>query len=265
MPGAPASREGMPQDLNDWLSLLAQSGVIETLGDAGALFLIRVPALSERCKDGLADKVEGKLSETVLLRDGARYFEAVRMGAAQESEIFFDEPLGRLLSEDRHKEEIEELENKARSLLPRCFAWGSELAALRARDARSSLGAGLFGHQSGRNCAKRRGLRGVRAASASEATVDFGTPSVALRQRGAPAKPSVMALLASRRVRRTGNRRHGRRARRRFPLGSRSEGRRGRSGKEGVDGSAVRHFKERIPILIDSDEGVRLGSVKELS
>ena len=123
VPGAPASREGMPQDLNDWLRLLAQSGTIETRGDAGALFLIRVPALPDRRKGGLADKVSGRLCEAVLLRDGARYLEAARMRAAQVSEIFFADPLGRLLAEDRHKEEIEELEEEARSVLPGRFAW----------------------------------------------------------------------------------------------------------------------------------------------
>lgn len=123
VPGAPASREGMPQDLNDWLSVLAASGVIETRGDAGALFLIRVPALPDRRKGGLTDKVSGRLAEAVLLRDGKRYLEAARMRAAQASELFFDEPLGRLLAEDRHKEEIEELEDEARSVLPGRFAW----------------------------------------------------------------------------------------------------------------------------------------------
>ena len=123
VPGAPASREGMPQDLNDWLQVLSQSGVIETRGDAGALFLIRVPALPDRRKGGLTDKVSGRLSEAVLLRDGERYLEAARMRAAEVSELFFEEPLGRLLAEDRHKEEIEELEDEARSVLPGRFAW----------------------------------------------------------------------------------------------------------------------------------------------
>ena len=100
VPGAPASREGMPQDLNDWLRVLSQSGVIETRGDAGALFLIRVPALPDRRKGGLTDKVSGRLSEAVLLRDGERYLEAARMRAAEVSELFFEEPLGRLLAED---------------------------------------------------------------------------------------------------------------------------------------------------------------------
>lgn len=113
----------MPQDLNDWLRVLSQSGVIETRGDAGALFLIRVPALPDRRKGGLTDKVSGKLSEAVLLREGKRFLEAARMRAAEASEIFFDEPLGRLLAEDRHKEEIEELEDEARSVLPGRFAW----------------------------------------------------------------------------------------------------------------------------------------------
>lgn len=123
VPGAPAAREGMPQDLNDWLRVLAMSGVIETRGDAGALFLIRVPALPDRKKGGLTDKVSGKLAEAVLLREGKRFLEAARMRAAEASEIFFDEPLGRLLAEDRHKEEIEELEDEARSVLPGRFAW----------------------------------------------------------------------------------------------------------------------------------------------
>lgn len=123
VPGAPASREGMPQDLNDWLHVLSQSGVIETRGDAGALFLIRVPALPDRRKGGLTDKVSGRLSEAVLLRDGERYLEAARMRAAEASELFFEEPLGRLLAEDRHKEEIEELEEEARSVLLGRFAW----------------------------------------------------------------------------------------------------------------------------------------------
>lgn len=123
VPGAPASREGMPQDLNDWLHVLSQSGVIETRGDAGALFLIRVSALPDRRKGGLTDKVSGRLSEAVLLRDGERYLEAARMRAAEASELFFEEPLGRLLAEDRHKEEIEELEDEARSVLLGRFAW----------------------------------------------------------------------------------------------------------------------------------------------
>ena len=123
VPGAPASREGMPQDLNDWLRVLSQSGVIETRGDAGALFLIRVPALPDLRKGGLTDKVSGRLAEAVLLRDGERYLEAARMRAAEASELFFEEPLGRLLAEDRHREEIEELEDEARSVLPGRFAW----------------------------------------------------------------------------------------------------------------------------------------------
>ena len=123
VPGAPAAREGMPQDLNDWLRVLAMSGVIETRGDAGALFLIRVPALPDRKKGGPTDKVSGRLAEAVLLRDGERYLEAARMRAAEASEIFFEEPLGRLLVEDRHKEEIEELEDEVRSVLPGRFAW----------------------------------------------------------------------------------------------------------------------------------------------
>lgn len=123
VPGAPAAREGMPQDLNDWLRVLAMSGVIETRGDAGALFLIRVPALPDRKKGGPTDKVSGRLAEAVLLRDGEHYLEAARMRAAEASEIFFEEPLGRLLAEDRHKEEIEELEDEVRSVLPGRFAW----------------------------------------------------------------------------------------------------------------------------------------------
>ena len=71
----------------------------------------------------MTDKVSGRLSEAVLLRDGERYLEAARMRAAEASELFFEEPLGRLLAEDRHKEEIEELEDEARSVLPGRFAW----------------------------------------------------------------------------------------------------------------------------------------------
>ena len=121
--------------------MLSQSGVIETRGDAGALFLIRVPALPDRRKGGLTDKVSGKLAEAVLLREGKRFLEAARMRAAEASEIFFDEPLGRLLAEDRHKEEIEELERtrgRSPKRAPRTIRLGGKRKMARTLDASRS-------------------------------------------------------------------------------------------------------------------------------
>lgn len=142
-PGVPRAAEGLPEDLNDWLRLLQEAGVVETRGDGSPLFLLSVPPMGKRRHAELAEKLTGRLEEAVLLRGGERYLEAARMRAARENLRFWGEPLGSLLHETRHSEEKEAICEAARDVLPGRFVWVLNESAIEPPALRETLESAL--------------------------------------------------------------------------------------------------------------------------